>query len=451
MNTIDEFIEKLEKLQIIGIDVLKIQKEDAILDLVKKTKPKENDDELIKKIEEMGLNPNDPISNKLRSIRKIYSQLQKGKKIDEIPPTMEQINKIEKMGIRIKPKENIIDVFIKELEKLQSIEIDVSKIQVTDTILDLIKKTKPKENDGVLIKKIEEIGLDPNENIGGRLCRIKMGYKKRQKEGNSRWTPLTEEQLNKIQGMGIKIEGEKSNIVDEFIEKIEKLQEIGVDVSKIVRSDTILKLVGKTLEEPEEVLIKKIKEIGLETDDNIGLKLSGIKVAYNKSQRGEKKHGIVATEEQVKILRKMGVWEKKNTIDEFIEKLEKLQEIGVDVSKIFKRDTILKLVGKTIEESEEILIKKIKGMGLEPDYNIGSKLSDLKKVYNKNQRGEKTGGTIATEEQVRRIRSFGIKIGKEITGQSIGQASYTATVQECDEAQAELNKLLDKQKNQQEV
>ena len=128
-----------------------------------------------------------------------------------------------------------------------------------------------------------------------------------------------------------------------------------------------------------------------------------------------------------------------------------MQEIGVDVSKIFKRDTILKLVGKTIEESEEILIKKIKGMGLEPDYNIGSKLSDLKKVYNKNQRGEKTGGTIATEEQVRRIRSFGIKIGKEITGQSIGQASYTATVQECDEAQAELNKLLDKQKNQQEV
>ena len=204
-NTIDEFIEKLEKLQIIGIDVSKIQKGDTILDLVKKTKTKENDEELIKKIEEMELNPNDPISNKLRSIRKIYSQLQKGKEIDEIPPTMEQINKIEKMGIRIKPKENIIDVFIKELEKLQSIEIDVSKIQVKDTILDLVKKTKTKENDEELIKKIEEIELDPNENIGGRLCRIKMGYKKRQKEGNSRWTLLTEEQLNKIQGMGIKI------------------------------------------------------------------------------------------------------------------------------------------------------------------------------------------------------------------------------------------------------
>ena len=450
VNTIDIFIEKLEKLQEIGVDVSKIKIKDTILDLVKRTKTKENDEKLIREIEEIGLEAIDNIGNKLSAIRDLYTKAQEGKKINAIFPTDKQLERLEKLGIRIKPM-NTIDEFIEKLEKLQIIGIDVSKIQVTDTILDLIKKTKPKENDGVLIKKIEEIGLDPNENIGGRLCRIKMGYKKRQKEGNSRWTPLTEEQLNKIQGMGIKIEGEKSNIVDEFIEKIEKLQEIGVDVSKIVRSDTILKLVGKTLEEPEEVLIKKIKEIGLETDDNIGLKLSGIKVAYNKSQRGEKKHGIVATEEQVKILRKMGVWEKKNTIDEFIEKLEKLQEIGVDVSKIFKRDTILKLVGKTIEESEEILIKKIKGMGLEPDYNIGSKLSDLKKVYNKNQRGEKAGGTIATEEQVRRIRSFGIKIGKEITGQSIGQASYTATAQECDEAQADLNKLLDKQKNQQEV
>ena len=55
------------------------------------------------------------------------------------------------------PKVNTIDIFIEKLEKLQIIGIDVSKIQLTDTILDLIKKTKPKENDGVLIKKIEEI------------------------------------------------------------------------------------------------------------------------------------------------------------------------------------------------------------------------------------------------------------------------------------------------------
>ena len=34
---------------------------------------------------------------------------------------------------------------------------------------------------------------------------------------------------------------------------------------------------------------------------------------------------------------------------------------------------------------------------------------------------------------------------KKITGQSIGQVSYTATVQECDEAQTDLNKLIHEQ------
>ena len=51
-------------------------------------------------------------------------------------------------------------------------------------------------------------------------------------------------------------------------------------------------------------------------------------------------------------------------------------------------------------------------------------------------------GKPATEAQVEKIRNFGIKIGEEITGQSIGKASYTATAQECDEAQADLNKLI---------
>ena len=36
-------------------------------------------------------------------------------------------------------------------------------------------------------------------------------------------------------------------------------------------------------------------------------------------------------------------------------------------------------------------------------------------------------------------------VKKKITGQSIGQVSYTATVQECDEAQTDLNKLIHEQ------
>ena len=137
---------------------------------------------------------------------------------------------------------------------------------------------------------------------------------------------------------------------------------------------------------------------------------------------------------------------KRNTIDEFIEKLEKLQEIGVDVSKIVQRDTILRLTQKTLKEPEEILIQRIKGIGLNPDDKIGSKKNNIKFYYNKSQKGKDVvDRTIATEEQVEKIRSFGIKIGEEITGQSIGQASYTANVQECDDAQAKLNRLVQEQ------
>ena len=53
-------------------------------------------------------------------------------------------------------------------------------------------------------------------------------------------------------------------------------------------------------------------------------------------------------------------------------------------------------------------------------------------------------GDIALVERCERvIEEYGGK--KEITGQSIGQASYTATVQECDEAQNDLNRLIQEQ------
>ena len=234
----------------------------------------------------------------------------------------------------------------------------------------------------------------------------------------------------------------KRNTIDEFIEKLEKLQEIGVDVSKIKAKDTILSLVQNTFDEPEKILIQRIKKIGLKPDDKIGSKISDIKFYYNKSQRGEDTGGkTIATEAQVKRLKEMGVWE-KNTIDEFIEKLEKLQEIGVDVSKIVKGDTILNLAKKTLEEPEEILIQRIKEIGLNPDDKIGNKKDKIKTNYNKSQKGKKAEGIVATEEQVQKIRSFGIKIGEEITGQSIGQASYTATARECGEAQADLDRLI---------
>ena len=221
VNTIDIFIEKLEKLQEIGVDVSKIKIKDTILDLVKRTKTKENDEKLIRKIEEIGLEAIDNIGNKLSAIRDLYTKAQEGKKINAIFPTDKQLERLEKLGIRIKPM-NTIDEFIEKLEKLQIIGIDVSKIQKEDAILDLVKKTKPKENDDELIKKIEEMGLNPNDPISNKLRSIRKIYSQLQKGKKIDEIPPTMEQINKIEKMGIRIKP-KENIIDVFIKELEKL------------------------------------------------------------------------------------------------------------------------------------------------------------------------------------------------------------------------------------
>ena len=143
-------------------------------------------------------------------------------------------------------------------------------------------------------------------------------------------------------------------------------------------------------------------------------------------------------------MQEMGIMLKKiDTIDEFIEKMEKLQGIGVDVSKIASEDTILKLAQKTfVNQDEEKLIEKIKGEGLEPGDKIGNKLSTMRASYSKAKEGKKPGMIPPTEEQVKRMQGIGIILEKQkITGQYIGRVSIT-TVQKCDEVQRDLNRLV---------
>ena len=103
-----------------------------------------------------------------------------------------------------------------------------------------------------------------------------------------------------------------------------------------------------------------------------------------------------------------------------------------------------------IERSLRGALNNFKGKkgGIWEKYQKG-KEQGLSREEIKQKYGMREGEIALVERYERVIEEYGGK--KEITGQSIGQASYTATVQECDEAQADLNKLLDKQKNQQEV
>ena len=109
------------------------------------------------------------------------------------------------------------------------------------------------------------------------------------------------------------------------------MQGIGVDVSKIVDKDTILKLAQKTfINQDEEELIEKIKGEGLKPEDKIGSKLSITRISYRQDKEGKKTRQIPPTDEQVKRMQEMKIMvelEKIDTIDEFIEKIEKLVKL----------------------------------------------------------------------------------------------------------------------------
>ena len=70
----------------------------------------------------------------------------------------------------------------------------------------------------------------------------------------------------------------------------------------------------------------------------------------------------------------------------------------------------------------------------------------MRGAYSRAKKGKKTKEISPTDEQVNRMKEMRIIIEpRKNTGQDIGQASYTATVQECDEAQADLSRLIQEQ------
>ena len=71
-----------------------------------------------------------------------------------------------------------------------------------------------------------------------------------------------------------------------FIEDIKILQKIGVDISKLVQTDTIESLAKKS-----GITKGQIEQTGLSPEDNIGHRRDMIAGNYRKAQQGEKIKG----------------------------------------------------------------------------------------------------------------------------------------------------------------
>ena len=68
--------------------------------------------------------------------------------------------------------------------------------------------------------------------------------------------------------------------------------------------------------------------------------------------------------------------EEKDTVQEFIDTLNQLKSIGVDVSKIVRRDTI-----ETLAKKSDISKEKIEEISLDPTQKIGAKKISISRAY----------------------------------------------------------------------
>ena len=272
---------------------------------------------------------------------------------------------------------------------------------------------------------------------------IKQALKPDKNSKNKR-TPPTAEQVQELEELGINLVAIDTN--QEFIEKLKKLQQIGVDVSKIQYKDTIRKLAQRS---GINITEEQAEELGLKLDDNIGSKLSRIKKALKPDKNGKKKI-TPPTAEQVQELEELGInldVEDRTTNQEFIEKLKKLQQVGVDVSDIKRKDTIQKLAQKsginiTEEQAEEL--------GLKLDDNIGQKLYTIKEAL-KPDKNSKNKRTPLTPEQAQELEAMGLNLEiKKRKAKEVAEATISAIkdVELADKVYGELQSLVEKTKEE---
>ena len=420
-NSVERFINKMQKLKKLGIDVSKIKDKDTIQSLAQKS------DIIIaeEETEKLGIKLDDKIGITKKNIISTYKGRGSLRK-----PTQEQKEILLNFGIVLDQyQRDTIQEFIEKLEILKEQGVDVSKIKSKDTIKKLAEKSEVE----ITEKQAQNLGIKLDDKIGNAKDKVVEGYK-----GKYGRRKPTQEQIQKILELGITIEREEKNFCEEFICKMQKLKELGIDVSKIQQKDTIEKVIKR---EGLEITAEQAEELGIELEYKIGTKRNNIIGAYRGRGRYQK-----LTQEQISTLLELGVsLEKRDSCQEFIEILEKLNELGVDITNIKQKDTIETLAQRS---NKKITDRQVEKIGIDLYYNIGKTKTNLSMRY----RGVMSG-VKPTQEQVDKLLKLGIDLSKKRrTSKEIAEASISAIkdTELADKENKALQELVEKQQKKEE-
>ena len=413
-NVTQRFIEKLKILKEQGIDVTKITQKDTIQTLAQKSGVVITE----KKAEELGIKLSDKIGITKTYIARAYRGKGACKK-----PSQEQVQELLELGISLEARD-VIQEFIEKLEILKEQGIDVTKIIQKDTIETLAEKS------GVVLteEKAEELGIELSDKIGITKTYIASAHR-----GKGYGKKPSEEQVQELHNLGISLE--IRDTTQEFIEKLEILKELKVDVTKIALKDTI-----QTLAEKSGVILteKQAEKLGIELNDKIGQTKKGIADA-SRGNGGYKK----PTQEQEQELRKLGIsLEVRDVTQEFIEKIKILKELKIDITKITRTDTI-----ETLAKKSGVIIteKQAEELGIELSNRIGVTKTGIASAYRGNGNRKKP-----TQEQVQELQNLGISLEKrKRTEKQIAEASISSikNMEVSDKADRELKEVVKEVEN----
>lgn len=376
-----ELIDKLVLLEKNGIDISKLSTKDTIRSLAIKSGLTD-----FEQLKSSNIDINDKIGSAAYRIRRLYNS---GMPANQ--PTEEQVIALRKYGIltELTPT-STTEKFIKKLEILNKNGIDTSKINSNDTVRTIAIKSGVTD-----FEQLESAGIRLDDKIGQQKMRVMLSYK-----GKIKCVPPTEEETQALLKFGIVLTKEEKDANQDYIEKLRILKSNGIDITLIAHSDTIRRLAEKTGFSDFE----KLENAGLDLDYSIGIAQYNFLAAFRHKQRRKpptKEQMAIYTEELGMVLEKP----RRNVVQEFIEKLEILKNNGIEVSRIAQHDSIRKLAEKNGFSDFE----KLEDAGLDLDYRIGRKLTDIIGAY----RG--TGSGIQpTEEQIRILsEEYGITLDKQ--------------------------------------
>ena len=191
---IQEILEILEILKNNGIDLTRVKREIKRDGKYRSSLLKEIEQpgiDIMRIIEQYSLNPNWKIGYRILELNRFYKELTNLNMTEE----KERIEKLGKIEVKTEAAKTL-----ELLELLEQNGVDVTKINMIIRIDGtrrgvLLKEINQPEID--IMKIIEKYGLDPNDNIGGKIQRINQGYKGRADN------PITEKDKQKAERLGI--------------------------------------------------------------------------------------------------------------------------------------------------------------------------------------------------------------------------------------------------------